>query len=352
MLHAEKLQQGLKTSMTEVSIICVNNNLCAYRKERNAYARLLLQQLKCCKLEPPFTEDPPGGLLSMPTQTSSQPSIDQSNELDTLLTSVLSPSHHTLLLAPHSRGSPSHYRRTNSQDHVEDSSTTALPQYSEHRPSNPDSQRPFSYGDLTSQNGSKSHHKTGTSQSFEPRFHSSVEGATSLKHKRAPGRVHYSDTILYLGGQPEKTSPSRHGSNKASSHGGHSRLIQTNLPNGIGSFSLNDFRHTHQPTTGSLSHGGHRSASARHGDVMDGRSFPRGQEVVDDDVMMVGDLDVSTHSLSDELVGGGVSYGDVHMQEDGELSDISELLIMPPHVQPKPTSVSVYSLCMGSVFFP
>ena len=164
--------------------------------------------------------------------------------------------------------------------------------------------------------------------------------------------MHYSDTILYLGGQPGKTSPSRHGNSKVSSHGGHGHSIQTNLPNGIGSFSSNDFRHTHQPTTGSLNHGDHRSASTRHGDVMDGRSFSRGQEVVDDDVMMVGDLDVSTHSLSDELVGGGVSYGDVHMQEDGELSDISELLIMPPHVQPKPTSVSVYSLCMGSVFFP
>ena len=284
----------------------------------------------------------------MPTQTSS-PSIDQSNELDTLLTSVLSPSHHTPLLAPRSRGSPSHYRRTNSQDHVEDSSTTALPQYSEHRASNLDSQRPFSYGDLTLQNGFKSHHKTETSQSFEPRFCSSMGGATALKHKRAPGRVHYSDTILYLGGQPGKTSPNRHGSNKASSHGGHSRLIQTNLPNGIDSYSSNDFRHTH---TSSPNHGGHRSASARHGDVMDGRSFPRGQEVMDDDVMMVGDLDVSPHSLSDELAGGGVSYGDLHMQEDGELSDISELLIIPPHVQPKPTSVSVYSLCMGSVFFP
>ena len=63
--------------------------------------------------------------------------------------------------------------------------------------------------------------------------------------------------------------------------------------------------------------------------------------VDDDDVLMVGDLDTSPHSLSDDLLVGGASYGgDLHLQEDGALSDTSELLVIPP--QPKPmTSVSV-----------
>ena len=159
-------------------------------------------------------------------------------------------------------------------------------------------------------------------------------------HKRAPGRVHYSDTVLYLGGQPGKTSLSRHNSGISSRDRGHS--IQTNLPNGISSFSSNDFKYTHQPTaTSSLNHGSHRlSSTVRRDDVVDGRNFPQGQEVVDDgDVLMVDDLDTSLQSLSDDLLVGGASYGDLHLKEDGELSDISELLVMPP--QPRPaTSVS------------
>jgi hypothetical protein len=76
---------------------------------------------------------------------------------------------------------------------------------------------------------------------------------------------------------------------------------------------------------------------------MDGWSFPRGQEVMDDDdndVLMADDLDTSPQNLSDDLLVGGASYGDLHLQEDGELSNIS-LLVIPPQ-QPRPaTSVSV-----------
>ena len=315
--------------------------LLAFRKERNAHAKLLLQQLKSNKLGAPFTEDPPTGLLSMPAQTSS-PHSDQNNELDSLLTSVLSPSHHTL---PHSRGSPSHYRHTSSQNQVsaaEDSSLTDLPQYSEHRTSNLESQRQFRYGNLSSQTGPRTHHKTASSLLFEPQLPSTADRATSLRHKRAPGRVHYSDMVLSLGRQPGKTSPSRQSGSKVSSHD-RGRLIQTNLPNGIGSFSSSDFKYIHQPAaTSSLNHGSHRrSSTARRDDVVDGQSFPRGREAMDDDdVLMVGDLDASPHSLSDDLLVGGASYGDLHLQEDGELSDVSELLVLPP--QPKPvTSVSV-----------
>ena len=314
--------------------------LLAHRKERNAHAKLLLQQLKFNKLGLPFTEDPPTGLLSMPAASQTSPPTDQNNELDSLLTSVHSLSHHTL---PHSRGSPSHYRHTSSQNYIgasDNSSLTDLPQHSEHRTSNLDSQRQFSYGDLSSQAGHRTHHKTESSRLFEPQLHSTAVGATSLRHKRAPGRVHYSDTVLYLGGQPRKTSPSRHNSGISSRDRG--RSIQTNLPNGISSFSSNDFKYTHQPTaTSSLNHGSHRlSSTARCDDVMDGRSFPRGQEVVDDDdVLMVDDLDTSPQSLSDDLLVGGASYGGLHLKDDGELSDISELLVMP--VQPRPaTSVS------------
>jgi hypothetical protein len=60
----------------------------------------------------------------------------------------------------------------------------------------------------------------------------------------------------------------------------------------------------------------------------------------DNDVLMADDLDTSPQNLSDDLLVGGASYGDLRLQDDGELSDISELLVMPP--QPRPaTSVSV-----------
>ena len=61
----------------------------------------------------------------------------------------------------------------------------------------------------------------------------------------------------------------------------------------------------------------------------------------DKDVLMVDDLDTSPRSLSDDLLVGGASYGDLcHLQEDGEVSDVSELLVVPP--QPRlATSVSV-----------
>lgn len=313
--------------------------LLACRKERNSHAKLLLEQLKSNKLGPPFTEDPPIGLLSMPvvSQPPSHPA-DQNNELDSLLTSVLSPSHHTL---PRSRGSPSHYRRTSSHHHVdasEVSSLTDLPQNSEHTTSNLDPQRQFSYGDVSTQTGPRAHHKTESSQSFEPQFHSTAIGGTSLRHTRAPGRVHYSDTLLYLGGHPGKSSPSRHTTSRVSSHD-RSRSIQSNFPNGTDSFSSNDLKFAHRPTATSSRNRGsshHLSSStARRDDVMDGWSFPRGQEVVeDDDVLMVDDLD----SLSDDLLVGGASYGDTHLQGDGELSDTctSELLVMPP--QPMPTT--------------
>ena len=152
--------------------------LLVHRKERNAHAKLLLQQLKSSKLGPSFAEDPPAGFLSMPaaSQTSSPPT-DQNNDLDSLLTSVLSPSHHVL---PHSRGSPSHYRHTSSQNHIgvsDNSSLTDLPQHSEHRTSSLDSQRQFNYGDLSSQAGHRTHHKTENSRSFEPQLHSTAVGA-------------------------------------------------------------------------------------------------------------------------------------------------------------------------------
>ena len=116
------------------------------------------------------------------------------------------------------------------------------------------------------------------------------------------------------------------------------RSIQTNLPNGIRSFSSNDIKYTHQPAaTSSFNHGSSHqlsSSTARRDDVMGGRSFPRGQEVVDanddDDVLMVDDLDTSPQSLSDDLlVSGASSYGNLRLkEEDGELSDISELLVV------------------------
>jgi hypothetical protein len=84
---------------------------------------------------------------------------------------------------------------------------------------------------------------------------------------------------------------------------------------------------------------------------MDGWSFPRGQEVMDDDdsdVLMADDLDTSPQNLSDDLLVGGASYGDLRLQEDGELSDISELLVMSP--QPRPaTSVSIDFYCREKV---
>ena len=302
------------------------------------YAKLLLQQLKSSKLGAPFTEDPPIGLLLMPTQV---PPTDQNNELDSLLTSLLSPSHHT---HSQSRGSPSHYRHTSSRNRIgvlEDASLTDLPQYSEHRASNFDSQRQFNYGDESSQNGPRTHRKTETLRSFEPQLHSTAVGATSLRHERAP-RVHYSDTVLYLGGQPGKFSSARHttATSRVSSHD-HGRSIQSNLPTGIDSVSSNDFKSTRQHTaTSSRYHGGnsHRlsSSATRHDDVMDGWSLDD-----DKDVLMADDLDASPQNLSDDLLLGGASYGDLcHLQEDGELSDISELLAVPP--QPRPTaSVSV-----------
>jgi hypothetical protein len=218
--------------------------------------------------------DPSTGLLLMPTQI---PPTDQTNELDSLLTSVLSPSHHTL---PRSRGSPSHYsRHTSSQNHIgasEDSSLTDLPHYSEHRASNFDSRGQLSYGDLSKEIGPRTRHKTETSRSFEPQLHSTAVGTTSLRHGRAPGaaRVHYGDTVLYLGGQPgkrvsshdlggqpgkrvsshdlgrqpEKSSPTRHSTSRVSSHD-RGRSIQTNLPSGTSSFSSNDFKYTRQPTS-------------------------------------------------------------------------------------------------------
>ena len=84
----------------------------------------------------------------------------------------------------------------------------------------------------------------------------------------------------------------------------------------------------HRPTaTSSLNHGSHQlSSTVRRDDVVDGRSFPRGQEVVDDDnVLMVDDLNTSPQSLSDDLLVGGANYGDLYLKEDGELSDTSEL---------------------------
>ena len=61
--------------------------------------------------------------------------------------------------------------------------------------------------------------------------------------------------------------------------------------------------------------------------------------LVDDvnDELMVGDLDVSPLNSSDDLM-GGASYGE--LQDDDELSDVSELLLMTPKRRPKPTSVS------------
>ena len=223
--------------------------------------------------------------------------------------------------------------------------------------SNLDSQRQFSYGDtISSQSRPRTQHRTEISRSFDPQLHSTAVGASSslnMRHTRAPGRVHYSDTVLYLGGQPGKTSPTRHvmsASSRVSSRDrGHS--IQTNLPNGISSFSSNDIKYTHQPAaTSSLNHGSSHqlsSSTVRRDDVMGGRSFPRGQEVMDandddDDVLMVDDLDTSPQSLSDDLlVGGASSYGDLRLNEEGgELSDISELLVVQPP-QPRPaTSVS------------
>ena len=215
---------------------------------------------------------------------------------------------------------------------------------------NLDSQRQFSCGDtISSQSRPRTDHKTEISRSFDPQLHSTAVGASSsLRHMRAPGRVHYSDTVLYLGGQPGKTSPTRHAMSGVSSHDRGVRSIQSNLPNGIRSFSSNDIKYTDQPAaTSSLKHGGsHRvhSSTSRYADVMGGRSFPRGQEVVDanddDDVLMVDDLDTSPQSLSDDLlVGGASSYGNLRLkEEDGELSDVSELLVAPP---PPRTATSV-----------
>ena len=272
---------------------------CTCRKERSAHAKLLLQQLKSSKLGPPFTEDPPTGLLSIPAASlASYSPIDQNSELDSLLTSAFSPSHHTL---PHSQGSPSHYRYTSTQNHIlasEDSNLTSLPQHSEHRTSNLDSQRQFIHGDLSSQTGPRTRHKTESSWLFEPQLHSTAVGAASLRHKRTPGRVYYSDTVLYLGGQPGKTSPSRHSSGVSSCD--HGRSIQTNIPNGISNISSKDFKYTHQPTaTSSLNHGSHRlSSTSRRDDVMDRRSFSWGQEVVDDDDDFISSLlGVSSSSI-------------------------------------------------------
>lgn len=325
-----------------------------YRRERNEYTRLLLQQLKTGKLESPFTEKPPSGLLQMPSRSPSS-SHDQLNELDSLLTSVLLPSD-THSPAARTRGSPQHHKHTDSTrlsaSQVHEDSTSALRQRSEQRRSNLSSQRQedLSSGDhyTTTQAGARIPLRVGTSRSLESHLHTSGstgsggatdDGGGSSKHRRVPGRVHYSDSVLYLGNQ-HRTSPV-----KALSHD----RIQTNLPNGIGSLSSSDHKYVgvlhRAPTAHSPSHGhrlNHRQPSSptRH-NAREGRIFTREEDRDDGDVLMVGDLDVSPLSLSDDLM-GGESYSE--LQDDGDLSDISELLQTTP--QAKLTSVSVHQTLM------
>ena len=226
----------------------------------------------------------------MPPQPS--PSFPhQPNELDSLLTSVLS---HPDLPPPSSRperGGPYNYRHT----------TSTTPAREDPRLGNP------------LLNGLEEDLGMGTTSS----------------HKRPSHRVHYSDTVPYLGDHHSTTT------GRVPPQG---RTL-TSLPNGYGgATTTNDSRYRHRDSASyspSRCRHNRQPSSARYDDVMDGRGISRG---VDNDMLMLSDLDTSPLNLSDELV-GGASYG--NLDDDGELSDVSELLKMSPRRRrTKPPTVS------------
>ena len=323
-----------------------------YRKQRNAHAKLLLQQLKYGKLGLPFTDDPPQGLLQMLSLSSPSP-LDQTNELDSLFTAALSSSDAPLptsTLKPRT-GSPSRYQSASKES---DDSVLFPRNHLEQRQLHLSSQKQRSYGDLSgknhvytsSQRGARYQSSNGNSVSFESRLHTSADKSTASRPKSHTPRVHYDDKAEY------KCDHSSVDPSKVSSH---DRIPQTNLPNGIGRSSSNGYkstRHYSSAAATSPSHkhrGGHgrrrqRLTSTKRSDNSRmGRGFAVGakEDLGDDDsdLLTVGDLDLSPLTLSDESV-GGASYDELLDDEDGELSDVSELLLISPRHRVKPTSVS------------
>ena len=266
---------------------------CTHRKERNAHAKLLLQQLRTGHLDQPFTDDPPFGLIPMPS-----PSFPhQPNELDSLLTSVLSPPD---LPPPSSRP-----ERVGSYNYQHTSSTTPAREDPIARLGNPLLNTCSLEGDLGM-------------------------GNTSSR-KRPSHRVHYSDSVPYPGDHHSTTSTT----GRVPLQG---RTL-TSLPNGHGGgMTTNDSRYRHRDSASyspSRRRHNRQPSSTRRDDVMDGRGISRG---VDYDTLMLSDLDTSPLNLSNELV-GGASYG--NLDDDGELSDVSELLKMSPRRRrTKPPAVS------------
>ena len=299
----------------------------ACRKQRNAHAKLLLQQLKSGKLALPFTDDPPIGLLQTPPSRSP----DQPNELDSLFTSALSSSTDASHTSKRSTGTSNHISGA-SKVHSSDSASSALPNHSEQRKRTLNSHRHLSFGDLSNRDQYSSFEPrftstvAGKSASLDSRLHDNIEGGnSSLNLRKQPSRVHYADSA-FLPGDKTRTSPS-----KVSSHG----RFQTNLPNGFGSSSSNGYRSTHHHHH-HVTSPSHRQQS-RHGGRGEGCGFMKEQEV-DVDLMVLDDLDTSPLSLSDELVGGADCD---ELLDDGELSDVSELLMMSPRHHTKTTSVSL-----------
>lgn len=275
----------------------------------------------------------------MPSQLLSPPT-DQTNELDSLLSSVLSSSDEPSRSV--GEGNPLHYGHTSNHASSLHMHRDSLPTFLHHlgeRKSNLTSKsnlnfRDFSSNDRlgTSQSGSRTH-------SMETCLHSGVEGNSLSKQHRSAHRVHYSDSVLHLRHKPRASS------SKVPPH----NHMQTNLSNGIDDLSTRDYKYTdhfrNHSTTSPSSERNHkpRLSSTRNDDVItSGRGLTKEVELVDDvsDVLMVGDLDDSPLNLSDEFV-DGASYDE--LLDDGELSDVSELLLLTPKYRPRPTSVSVYS---------
>ena len=279
----------------------------------------------------------------MPSQHLSSPS-DQTNELDSLLSSVLLSSDVPLPTVRSGEGNPLHYGHASghaSALHTHKDSLPTVLHRMEQRKSDLTSQRNLNFRDLpskdrlgTSQSGSRVHHAP---ISMESHVHPGVEGTAIPKQHRSAHRVHYSDSVLHLGHQP-RTSPSKVSSNDH---------MQTSLPGGIGGSSSNDYkyvdRHSSHPMTSPNRELNHqpRLSSTRNSDVIkSGRGLTKEVELVDDvsDVLLLGDLEDSPLNLSDEFV-GGVSFGE--LEDDGELSDVSELLLLTPNCRPKPKYTSV-----------